>query len=952
MPARRWCVLIVLSVAALLLAAGEAWAQENTPNIIADVRIHQVSGRRIPAETIRSRMFLKPGDVYDAAAMERDFHSLWNTGYFEDIRFEREESTKGWIIHVYVKEKPNVREITYIGLKTVTQSTVLDRFKERKVGLTKESPYDPTKVKKAEVTLKQLLAERGHQYATIRTEIKPVPPSSVEISFVVKEGPKVKVGRISFQGNRKLGTRYLRHAMKNLRPIGVPHSIFLENLFSKTYDASKLSEDQERVRMAYQQKGYFKAMVQEPQTKMRDTNTGFHLPLIQKPGKSIDLTIPVEEGEQYRLAGITFNGNTKITNNKALRSQFAMKDGDIFNTELVRKGLESLRKAYGELGYINFTPVPDTKIDDEKRTVTLNIDMDEGKQYYVRRIEFQGNTTTRDKVIRRELAVEEGGVYNSRAWEVSLMRLNQLSYFEPLKAQGPDAKESTDIQRDDANGLVDLTLKVKEKGKNSIGLTGGVSGLAGSFIGFNYETNNFLGLGMTFSVGANIGSLQRNISFGFTQPYAFDRPLQLGFTVFTSKYDYNQLRQSEILTQQQVQVSQEVQALLQNFSQSTTGFTVSASYPLRRSFKRLGLVYSFDNSSLKTFSTASQQYFEFLAFRNISGPNALQGIVTSKLIPSLTSNTIDYPMRPHYGQSFYAAAEIAGLGGNTKYVRPIVEYKRFIPMKILRPLSNNNQADGHQTLGIHFMGSFLSGYGGSVAPPFDRFYVGGENDLRGFDIRSVTPYTFITNKVNVPLLNPDGVPVPVDPSNPRRGSVSIPIPVQQLVFTGADTSLLSNVEYRIPIAGPVVLAIFNDFGFNGVARQSQLRLSGTQISDLQSTAFGCPVIVGIACSGGQSIAISPELKPIAGTNWTPRMSTGLELQVMMPIVNAPLRVYYAYNPLRMDTTTATPIPITRSMFPSGAAGDFTFQQAVAAYAPSYILKEPKKTFRFSVSTTF
>src|SRR5207244_2615117 len=152
-----------------------------------------------------------------------------------------------------------------------------------------------------------------------------------------------------------------------------------------------------------------------------------------------------------------------------------------------------------------------------------------------RRIEFTGNTTTRDKVIRRELAVEEGGVYNSQYWEIGLQRLNQLQYFEQLKPE-----DATDIKRNDAEGTVDLTLKVKEKGKNSIGLTGGVSGLAGSFIGLNYQTNNFLGLGETLTVEGNVGDRERNILFGFTEPYMFDRPMQLGFTVYNRRFDFNQ----------------------------------------------------------------------------------------------------------------------------------------------------------------------------------------------------------------------------------------------------------------------------------------------------------------------------------------------------------------------------------------------------------------------------
>ncbi|HET8668140.1 MAG TPA: POTRA domain-containing protein, partial [Terriglobales bacterium] len=211
----------------------QAQPAANAHDLISQIVIH--GNRRIPAETIRARIFTRPGDVYDAASLDRDFSSLWNTGYFDDLRFEREESTKGWIIHVYVTEKPTIREIKYEGLNSVSQSDVLDRFKERKVSLTQESQYDPTKVKRAEVVIKELLAEHGRQFATIRTEVRRIPPAAVSVTFVVKEGPKVKVGNIKFEGNKNLKSRYLRAAMKNLRPIGIPHSIFLENLFSKTY---------------------------------------------------------------------------------------------------------------------------------------------------------------------------------------------------------------------------------------------------------------------------------------------------------------------------------------------------------------------------------------------------------------------------------------------------------------------------------------------------------------------------------------------------------------------------------------------------------------------------------------------------------------------------------------------------------------------------------------------
>ncbi len=692
----------------------------------------EVSGnRRIPADTIKARIFTRAGDVYDEAALERDFNALWNTGYFEDIRFEREQSPTGWIIHIYVKERPTIREIDYVGLNSVTKSDVLDRFKEAKVGLSVESQYDPTKVKKAEVTIKQLLAEHGRQFSTIRTEIHPIPPAAISVTFVIKEGPKVKVGKIKFEGNKHVNNRLLRAAMKNLRPIGVPHSIFLENIFARTYDATKLDEDTERVRAEFQNRGYFKVLVHEPKTEIHDTgHSGFHIPLLQAgPGKAVDITLPIEEGDKYSLGAINFKGNKAISNVKALRALFPIKDGDTFDRSKIAKGLENLQKAYGQYGYINFTSIPNTSFDEQKKQVILDIDVDEGKQFFVRRIEFQGNTTTRDKVIRREIALEEGQVYNQQLWELSLQRLNQLGFFDNLK---PDDPSVTERHLNEKEGTVDLLLKVHEKGKNSIGLTGGVSGLAGSFVGLSYSTNNFLGLGDTLAVQANIGNLQRDLTFSFTEPYFLDRPIQLGFTVYGRKFIYDQAREAALLTGQSVSLPLDLQQNLQNYTQSSKGFSVSLGYALHHSFKRVGLSYSFDDSSVVALTTASQTLFNYLAFSGVSGPNALNGIITSKIVPSYSKNTLDRALFPHRGSSTYIGAEIAGLGGTVRSIRPVFQYKRFTPVQ-----------KGRNTIGFNFQGSFLTGYGGLVPPPFQRFYDGGENDLRGFDIRSVSPVAFL-----------------------------------------------------------------------------------------------------------------------------------------------------------------------------------------------------------------
>src|SRR5215470_12848518 len=695
--ARIGPLALILGFSLFCIFSCTAHAAPQAGQIIEEIDV--IGNRRIPTETVKSRIYTRVGDVYDEAALQRDLRSVWNSGYFEDVRMEREQTAKGWTIHIYVREKPTIRTIEYKGLNSVSQSDVLERYKKVKLGMTVDSPYDPTKVIKAKVVLLQLLAEHGRQFANITVQVQQVPPASVAVTFNIKEGPKVKVGKIIFQGNKHVNSRTLRAAMKNLHPIGIPNSIFLEGIFAKTFDASKLEEDAERVRDALQSKGYFKAVVDDPKIQLRDTHKTLRVPLIQKGnGKVMDITVPLEEGDKYKLKAITFKNNKAIVNAQLLRSLFPIKDGDTFDTHQIHKGLDNLRKAYGELGYIDFSSVPNTEIDDEKKQITLNVEVEEGKAYYVRRIEFQGNTTTRDRVIRRELLVQEGQVFNSRLWEISVLRLNQLNYFDTLKAE-----DDTERKLDEQNGTVDLIVKVREKGKNSIGLTGGVSGLEGSFIGLNYQTNNFLGLGETLTVEASVGSLSRVILFGFTEPYMFDRPISTGFTVYSRKFDFNQARNASLQLGTQLNVSPAVANQLLNYNQTSTGFTGSLSYVLGRTFKRVGLAYSFDNTTINSFSTASTNLFQTLAFRNISGPDALKGIITSSATPSFSFNTVGpNPIRPHFGQSLYLSTEVAGLGGNVKFYRPLVSYTRFIPLP-------NKQS--RNTLGMRLQASFINGFG-------------------------------------------------------------------------------------------------------------------------------------------------------------------------------------------------------------------------------------------------
>jgi outer membrane protein insertion porin family len=325
--------------------------------------------------------------------------------------------------------------------------------------------------------------------------------------------------------------------------------------------------------------------------------------------------------------------------------------------------------------------------------------------------------------------------------------------------------------------------------------------------------------------------------------------------------------------------------------------------------------------------------------------------------PSFTFSSLDRAVGPHHGKDLNIAVQIAGVGGNVKFISPIASYRQFFPMKGLKV-----NRDGHNVLGYRIQLAHTTGFGGEVAPPTHRFYSGGEQDLRGFDTRSVSPYTFIPNKIDFTLTNPDGTAVPLNPANPALGNVVVPLPIYRMVTIGGDTQLVTNLEYRIPIVSQVTFAFFTDFGMTFDAQPGQLRQSTAGQSLIAGASYGCPTIVNGACFGGKSVSFPNNLAIVPGTNFVPRMSNGAELQVILPIVNAPFRIFYAYNSLRLyeDIPQKLAVPNSgpdnvntfKSFFPSTGAGQFSYQQALQLYGADYILREPRKTFRLTVSTTF
>jgi outer membrane protein insertion porin family len=930
--------------------AAPAPGQANTQRPYIE-NIYFVGNRTYPRDTLLAHIFSRPGDPYNPEGLRRDFHALWNTGYFEDVQLIVQDDPKnpnGKLVYFWVVERPVIRLIKYNGNKSVTESDILDAFKNAKLSMTNGVRFDPTKVTRAAVIIQELLAAHGRQFATVKPTFERIPAANaIVLTFNINEGPKVKVGKIEFTGNHAFKRSTLVYTMKNTRPYSIPLYLFYIPVMSKTYDEGKLDEDLETgVRAYYQNHGYFRVLVGDPKTKTVDYHRGGlpipFLPLVgRQNGKRTDITIPIEEGSKYKL------GNLYIVSSDPerglffkpdyLKRLFPLKAGDLFQADKVRKSLKTYGDLYGAWGYIDFSPQPSFDIDEKTKTVNLTLNFDQGKQYYVRRIEFSGNTTTRDKVIRRELLLNEGDLFNNHLWEISLLRLNQLGYFNELKPA------DADVKRDPKQGTVDILLKVKEKGKQSVGLTGGLSGIAGDFIGLNYQTKNFLGLGETLTFESELGNIQRQFVFGFTEPYLFDRNISTGFTLFSTFFSYDQAREYSLLLGQQVSIPANI---AENYNINSKGFTVFASAPVRRfSFARLGLNYSLTKSTLSAFSSASQTLFEDIQFTSVAGPSQLTGIVASKVQPTISYSTVNNPINPTGGRSLFFGMGFEGgpLGGNVKEVTPSIEASYFHPINHHR-----------NVLAFHLLGAFATGYGGDVMPPFDRFYVGGENEVRGFDFYSISPWVFL------PTLQPTAITY-FNPTmlgaNGQPTQESLTVPLLHFVATrpGGDSQIVGNFEYRIPIVGNYFgMDLFYDAGLDGILRHSQLQLNPTALTSLRGD-FPNANFPGLQI---------PAVLPIApGTNFKLHTSTGIEFVVQLPIIQAPFRVYYAFNLNRQSTDVVEP-PGAYFLNPAIQAGlpphvfqsqilpqiDNALQSLSAHYAP--FLFEQARTIRFTVSRTF
>lgn len=746
-----------------------------------------------------------------------DFRRLWDTGFLDDLSIEATDyifsnGVVGKLVTYHLEERPRIKIVQYEGSDTLDRTKIDEALRDRGLSIRLDAFVDLATLTRAKAVVRELLAEKGFHDAVVTHAVTPLAggPKLVNVTFNIADGPRLIIRHIDFTGNQALRDDVLTRQMQANRA----QSLLSVVSGRGTYNDIKFADDAQRVEDYYRNLGYIGARVGQPTLRSLDDSS-------DGTQRWVQLHVPITEGRRYRVGTVTFEGN-QIVSSDVLATLFKLRPGEWYSQQHVREGLEKAREVYGAAGYMEFTGFPDLQPSDAPHltaatigaasepgmppTVDVVMRVSEGPQYLVNRITFTGNTTTRDNVIRREMRLVEGGVFNAEALKQSVRRLNQLGYFKPLEGSDKDLTVAKTQGRD----AVDVTLKVEEQNRNQIQFGAGASQYEGIFGNLSFTTANFMGRGESLTLTGQKGARSSVYQVSFSEPYLFDRPITAGTDLYSRKIDY--------LTG----------AGVVGYSEVRSGINLTTGRALFQ-FSRAFLTYGYE-----VIDTAvSSELLDDLDAQAAVGVPLFNPFVDpgrrieSRVTPSFVHNTVNNPFTPRSGRRLTVSVPLAGgvLGGNTSYVRPEVEAVLYV--------SHTRRT----AVGVRLNGGLVRPFGTTTALPYYlRYFLGGEFQIRGVNIRTVGP----TDAQNRAL--------------------------------GGDRFVLFNAEYYFDLFGPVRALLFHDAG------QAFAENEGLDLKQL-------------------------------------RTSSGVEVRVVVPMLNVPFRLIYAWNVYRD-----------------------TFQ--------------PARTFKFAVGTTF
>ena len=743
-PNRAFAVVLVLLVT---VGSGAAATRDEGPEI-ADVVVE--GGLTLTQDTVTYYLGLEPGDPLDPEILDEGFHRLWDSGLFEDVRIEQEELPDGRVkLYVIVKERPFVLEVDFEGNDKLSTSKLKDGLDERGIDVPRNVPLRMAQLAKIQAGLKEIYNEAGYRSAQIAYTIEDVSAKEKKVIFHIVEGGKVKIGDIEFSGNEAFSDGKLRGALKELSK-GSWYKFWAGK--KAIFSQEAWEEAKENLRKFYLNHGYKDVKIGEPKLELVARNPEVHD--LKERKYRLKIVIPIEEGEQYTLGELKIKGAT-VFKPEQLAKVFDIRPGKVYRFKDIDKGMETIRNLYQNRGYVYaYTNQVLQNRPGEDRVVDVTIDVFEGDRFRLHRLEFKGNTTTRDNVLRRQFRISEGDWMAMGAFRSSVFKVNALGYWklddDPLE-----------FNFDNENKRVDVTVKGHEVGRNDLQFGAGYSELDGLFVQAMFNTRNFLGRGESLGLSVQLSRRSNYYNLSYTDPYFLDRRIMVGGSIYNTELE------------------------IADFYRRSRGLTLSMGFGLGP-WDSFSVVYGYDNVDSKY--AISRFGFAGDPTGGHRPPIELPPVVpeprevayerftgtTSSITPAYVFDSRDDPFDPNRGRRMTARLRMAGgpLGGDFSYVRPEIQFSLFHPLGRKVVVAGNIEG-----------GKFFP-YDNTEIPIYERYRLGGDRSLRGIPYYTVVPRT----EDGGFFYSPGGA------------------------ILGGDRYWLTNLELQFRVGGPVKIVAFLDLG--------------------------------------------------------------------------------------------------------------------------------------------
>ena len=598
------CLLMLLTLLCLPVAA---WAQ---PYLISAVQIE--GALRVEPSAVRAVLSVQPGQTVTLDVIDRDIQAIFKLGRFDDVSAEISEEGGARILTYRLVERPLLRKVAFSGNKEFTEEKL-----RTLISLKIPDIYNPRLVEQSIAAIRKAYVEEGYHAVTITPELVSGNNGEATLTLAIKEGEKVLIDTIRFEGNTVFSDRELRKVMQT------KERWFLSWLTDRgTYREDMLNNDLELLADQYFNQGYVQVKVRKPQITLVDDN------------RYMDILIVIEEGPQFHVGKIEVAGDL-IKPATEILALTKLKPGDVFSRELLRQNITTINDLYADQGYAYVNVAPLSTTDPAKRTIDLKYDIEQGFQVHIDRIRVSGNTKTRDKVVRREMKLVEGDLFSASALKESRRQLNNLGFFEEVNlATAKGAEEA----------LMDIDISVKEKPTGTFSLGFGYSSVD-KFIGQgSISQANFLGRGLKLSLSGSLGGTSTTYQLGLLDPYFLDRNLSLGGDLYNTDREWT------------------------DFSRKATGGDVKLGFPLTDN-SRAFFIYRYEQKNLYDV--------DFNASRRIKDQVGKSSL--SSLYASVSRDTTDYRLDPSRGGVSEFSVEYAGLGGTDRFARTTLDHRHFWP---------------------------------------------------------------------------------------------------------------------------------------------------------------------------------------------------------------------------------------------------------------------------------